>query len=330
MTKQSERTDVHRPSAIIPSDYEYVAIESMKIEGFGDVPVVLENRAIIAAHMARTGGFYSMHEHGGNCHICGAGCTYTVLFYHAKSNVYIRTGNDCAAKLDMAFDENAFKRYKTALRDAREAKAGKTKAQALLADKGVPGAWEAYLLVNQMNDVIYRQEATEAELDATNARIYETIRIPYEESTIADIVRKVVLYGSLSDKAASFLGVLLAKIPNRAAIREQHEAQAALAANCPAGRVRIKGVVLGLKTIEREARFYGDSGIHTNILVQADEGFKVYGSRFDNVEKGDRVDFTATITVSDNDKKFGFFKRPRPGIPVKMATAAQMKTIAWG
>jgi hypothetical protein len=30
----------------------------------------------------------------------------------------------------------------------------------------------------------------------------------------------------------------------------------------------------------------------------------------DNVQRGALVEFTATVQVSDNDPKFGFFKRP--------------------
>ena len=40
-----------------------------------------------------------------------------------------------------------------------------------------------------------------------------------------------------------------------------------------------------------------------------DTGFKIWGNRFNNVEKGDLVSFTASVTPSDKDPKFGFFKR---------------------
>ena len=42
--------------------------------------------------------------------------------------------------------------------------------------------------------------------------------------------------------------------------------------------------------------------------VKDDRGFVVWGG--DVGEKGDRVTFMATVTVSDKDPKFGFFKRP--------------------
>lgn len=325
-----ERTDIHRPSVIEPKDYEYVGIEFQKIESFGDVPVVEENRKRIQAHMARTGGTYSNHEHGGSCHICGAWAIYTVLFYHPKTNTYIRTGNDCADKLDLGYNSNEMSLFRAAIHDAREAQAGKKKAQALLADRNLSVLWDVYELVEKLNFIIYRTAASEAELDAANARIFETIRVPYEETTIHDIVSKLIRYGNISDNAANFASKLFDKISQRVALREQREAESASAVPAPTGRVRIQGTVLGMRTEERNAYYYGDSGIVTKVLIQADGGWKVWGNRFDNVEKGDRVDFVATIQVSDRDPKFGFFKRPTAYVPkVPKASKALMKTIAW-
>src|SRR5215469_17049189 len=104
------RTDIHRPSAIVPDDYEFVAFEHIKIESFGECEYVLQQRRLIQQHMERTGATYSAHEHGGNCMICGnVMATYTILFYHAKTNSYVRAGQDCAQKLEMSYgDFNKF------------------------------------------------------------------------------------------------------------------------------------------------------------------------------------------------------------------------------
>ena len=66
-----ERTDVHSPSRIVPSDYEYVGQEVMAIHGIGDCQFILAMRERIRAHMQQTGGTHSVHDHGGNCGVCG-------------------------------------------------------------------------------------------------------------------------------------------------------------------------------------------------------------------------------------------------------------------
>jgi hypothetical protein len=65
------RVDVHRPSVIEPDEYQFVAYEHLG-GGMADIEIIAENRRLIAEHMAQTGGTYSSHQHGGNCHICGA------------------------------------------------------------------------------------------------------------------------------------------------------------------------------------------------------------------------------------------------------------------
>lgn len=312
-----ERTDIHRPSTIIPSDYSYVGIEFMKIESFGDCSTIDAARAIIKAHMTSTGGTYSNHEHGGSCHVCGASCVYTVLFYHAKSNSYIRTGNDCAQKLDLAFDENAFKRFVEGVKGAREAQAGKKKAQAILADLGLSAAWDVYIAKypdHTESCPVIGQDVNGDDNGAFNACTCDQITRyrafdQFEERTIRDIVGKLVKYGSVSEKASGFIRSLLGKIDNRAALAAQRAAENESAAPAPTGRVIITGRVLALKTQDRPTYYHGDSGVDTKVLIQDLSGFKVWGNRFINVEKGDLVTFTATITPSDKDTKFGFFAR---------------------
>jgi len=55
-TYMKERNDIHRPSEIIPSDYQYVAVWTMNIQGMGDAEFIRREREIVKAHMERTGG----------------------------------------------------------------------------------------------------------------------------------------------------------------------------------------------------------------------------------------------------------------------------------
>lgn len=322
-----KRNDVHRPSAINPADYQFVALECIKIEGLGDCYVIQEQREILRAHMARTGGTYSHHEHGGNCHICGAAAVYTILFYHEASNSYIRTGGDCADKLDMSYDGdmNAFRKTIT---DAREAQAGKKKAAALLTDAGLEAAWTLYTSPAQLQDCdTCAQIAAQAvEHFYHRCTAYE----PKEEQTIRDIVGKLVKFGSISEKATAHIARNLQWIAERPARLAKREEERQAAADCPAGRVDITGEVLSTRQDDT------DFGTVTKLLVRDDRGFKVWGSRpamrtgvdehgmntYDCAEKGDRISFSAVVTVSDKDIKFGFYKRPTKGkMLVKVAPA---------
>jgi len=110
----------------------------------------------------------------------------------------------------------------------------------------------------------------------------------------------------------------------------EREAERALAEDCPTGRVQVSGVVV--KTEVRSSHF----GTQYKMTVKTDGGWIAWGSipsalqlieetiehpadeygdawtetRQRSLERGERVTFTATVSPSDTDPKFGFFKRP--------------------
>ena len=108
----------------------------------------------------------------------------------------------------------------------------------------------------------------------------------------------------------------------RAEKREvERNAEWEAAADCPEGRVEVIGVILSVDI--RDTAF----GSQWRMLVRDDSGFKVWGSIpqklkeqtetflnhqfFDGTDlKGKRASFTAAITPSKDDQKFGFFLRP--------------------
>lgn len=278
------RTDIHRPGAIIPQDYDYVGQEVFETDVLVCAPgIVLAERARIQAHMGRTGGTYSDHDHGGNCMVCGAAAIYTVLFHHRPSNVYIRTGQDCAIKMELGGDERDFNAFRAAVHDARLAQAGKKKAQAILTDAGLAATWQ----------------------------YAEYVGGEREEGTIRDIVSKLVQYGSLSEKQLAFLRTLLDRIATRAERLAQRQAETDAAAPCPTGRVDVSGVILSTKVVASDFSRFGT----LKMLLKADAGFKVWGTipaalNSDNFKVGTRVTIRATVTPSKDDLKFGFFKRP--------------------
>lgn len=287
-----KRTDTHRPAVIDPSEYEFVAQEFLKIEGLGACLWLQEMRRRIQEHMKRTGGTYSAHVHGGNCMVCGSvNAIYTSLFYHAKTNSYVRMGTDCTDRIyGQDFGAGEFRRK---VEDWREGVAGKRKAQALLADWNLTRCWDLY---------------TEGIRELPN-------KYSWEELTIRDIVGKLVKYGSISEKQQAFLHTLLQKVDNKPQIEAQREAERQAkresAKPCPTGRVTVKGTVISTKMVHTD---YSPMGGTLKMLVESEEGYRVFvtvPSSVQNVERGSHVEFTATVTPSRDDNKFGFAKRPK-------------------
>jgi hypothetical protein len=89
--------------------------------------------------------------------------------------------------------------------------------------------------------------------------------------------------------------------------------------DAPEGRAVITGTILAFK---RQESMYGDV---LKMLVQDDRGFRVWGtvpSSLDDAERESRITFTATVTASNKDAKFGFFKRPTKAAIITETMAA--------
>ena len=113
-------------------------------------------------------------------------------------------------------------------------------------------------------------------------------------------------YGSLTEGQTKAVSAMLAR--SKAKVAEWSKADQERTANaedCPEGRVEITGKVLNLTLVENS---WGET---CKMLVEADQGFRLYGTAPAEAEKGETITFTATVTPSDRDTKFGFFKRPR-------------------
>jgi len=298
------RTDVHRPSVINPTEYEFVAFEYVPVDDIGAAMFLQAQREIIREHQSKTRGNYASVNTTGNCMVCGSvNAIYTVLFYHAPTNSYVRMGNDCAQKCDIAFSNGDFDAFKKRVGDARDAVAGKRKAEAHLTDRGYAQAWSLYTIWTTPCQCGLRDSHGD---DNGTFCICPSSKFQYEERTIVDMIGKFVQYGNLTDKQFDFIGSLLNKINHREEIARQRSAEKEAAAPCPSGRLVIEGVIVSVK--ETDTPY----GWVTKILVKHDSGFTVYGSRpsASNAGRGERVKFTATVKISDTDPKFGFFSRP--------------------
>jgi len=273
------RTDIHRPSVINPDEYRFVSFHDHRPDAA--LANLMEQQAF-RAHMTRTGGKFSDHSHGGSCHVCGAYAHTIARFHHVPTNTYVETGEICAEKLHDG-DPLNFRSFRAKAKRGIEAATGKAKAQKFLETVGLTTAWEIY-------------ENSEHE--------------NWEESVITDIVSKLVRYGSISEKQEKFLSNLIEKIENRAEIEAARAAEVAAAEPIPqfAGRTTVIGEV-----ISKRWEGYGYNGGAMKALIKTAAGWKVWGTLpagIEDVERGTQIQFDAKVTPSNDDPKFGFFKRP--------------------
>lgn len=97
----------------------------------------------------------------------------------------------------------------------------------------------------------------------------------------------------------------------RQAEREAREAaERAASADVPEGRHVVTGTIVRIRA---ENNPFAYNQTVTKMLVRDDTGFKVWGTLPDalwGAEVGEHITFTASLTPSNDDTKFGFFKRP--------------------
>lgn len=136
-------------------------------------------------------------------------------------------------------------------------------------------------------------------------------------SNIADQAEKY----DLSEKQVAAVLRTLDQIEDRQ--REKAE-RMATAQPAPSGKAQVVGRVLSIKDYEN------DYGVTWKMIVEDDRGFRVFVSvprAIDDVERGDRVTFVATLTPADDDPTFAFGKRPTKAAMADEETALQPNLV---
>jgi hypothetical protein len=293
------RTDLHRPSAIVPEDYSFVSCDYY---GNGlDAMAFMGDRMAFRAHMERTGGRYSGHEHGGTCGVCGAAAMYVAKYHHRPTNTYIVTGMDCAEKMDIA-DAVAFRSFKKRIAAGRKTYRGLAKAESILADAGLSAAWTIF-------------------------RSTERVSFRKAEDIVTDIVGKLVRYGSISDPQMGLIRKLLGDIAQRPARDAEFAAKRAeqVATSRWVGTVGQR-MQFDL-TVGRIYRGEGNFGPYVILNCQDQAGnVVVYKGGSDlGLKVGDRA--TVTATVKGHDEWQGIAQttvsRPKVGTARPAAEASQ-------
>lgn len=318
------RTDIHSPTNFDPAAYTYVGSFDQYPEpgaflnrsanpwddyetDFGTV------RAMTPEHAEYLGGRNLLDEKGAHIHYgpevgqdcdhCGARIRYVSIFRHTFGQ-HIAVGTDCANQRFSCDSRRSYdiKRLKERAASTKERAAAFGKADTFV------------------------QEACPELTDWLLTPAAETVG-----PIFADIARKLIRFGSLSEKQVNFCRKLLREYYERQrnggkTDREVSWAEEkAKALDCPEGRTVVTGTVV--KTEVRDT----DYGTQYKMVVKDDRGFAVWssipaalllvedGENQRGLVKGDRITFTATLQPSDKDSKFGFGSRPSKASVVSLA-----------
>lgn len=206
------------------------------------------------------------------CDHCGAHLRYICFWEHIPSGEVITTGETCAHEtMDVP------NRLILDQKRLRETAAARRAA------------------IREREEVRVRREET-AKLYPQAAEILDDYQ--GENYFIQDVARRYGKNGYLSKAQADRVVEVFEK--------DQQPKVEEVKNPVPTGKVRVEGEVVSIKLQEN------DFGSRLVMVVKGD-GWAVWGtvpSKIDDVVRGDKVAFNATVTASDRDESFGFYKRP--------------------
>ena len=275
------RTDVHSPTNLVTEDYEFVGCGVHFEDGISQAPQI--------GYLIEQGWRFNDVHNAFQCSHCGAHLNYYAILKHVPSHTLIHVGETC---LDNRFELASAEFHKLRKAAQLDRQAQKIKAARV--------AWLA--------EDADRQVA----FDWANERVlagdygYDGFRHSF--------VSKVNRYGSTSDKFVAAILRDRQRFDEREVRKAEWAAQKAQAQDVPQGAAHVRGEVVSVKVHD------GPYGSRLVMTVRDERGFAVWGSvpaAIDNVARGDVVEFDATLSVSDKDPKFGFFKRPRKAVLIE-------------
>ncbi len=290
------RTDIHRPSTFVPANYTYVlsysltsSSDGMQIPSHG-VNCELDRRVydlkgnVIEAGKHNEDGLCCvvglLHvakvkmagDRGtGNCTVCGASFIHGDVWRHNETGECIHLGHSCADKYAMLANRTA---HDMRLRHLKKAAASQAQAA-----------------VNKIK---------RADFLAANPGLEEALELE-GHYILSDLRGKFERFCTLSPKQVELAFKLAHEIRNPKPAEKHVDA--------PTGRVTFIGEAVSVKWHDNA---YGGC-LKMTVKVTTDEGswlcWTTVPAAMDSIEKGDRVEITATLSHGDN-AYFAFGKRP--------------------
>jgi len=204
------------------------------------------------------------------CEACGTAHWYGAIFWECEKQRYVQVGWICAER---------FCGYSPPPRKRKEKEAA----------------------VQVAREKAERNKRIKEYL-VEHAELFQRAQWHYHNHFVRDIFLKLAHYGKLSDKQLNALQRVV-----------QDEEAKSRGKPVPEGRTTVKA------TLKSRKSYYTDYGVQTKALFVTDAGYKIWGNLasafvdardFTAIHDGDRFQFRAQLTPSDDDPYFGFFKRP--------------------
>lgn len=281
---------VHNPTNFEPSDYDQLGVYDNKRPAYYGQPIAFYE-AEVAAWKAELEDVFGpdwikkIHH----CAHCGNGrVRWITATIHNPTGERVVFGSDCTERL--GFD-NKFAFKLAQLKSKAEAGHAKLKI------------WNKRVKFLEANpDFAAAVEQAKGELHKSN-------------SFVQDVISKLNQYGSLSERQVAAVIKSLARDVENVSRKAAEAAE--VKGDAPEGRVTVTGVILSTKDVES---VYGWT---RKMLVKLENNSRVWVTvpSKAGAEKGDTITFTATFTVSKDDKSFAFGSRPTL-VKVEKAVAA--------
>jgi len=220
MTK-SQRTDPHRPGAIIPEDYTYIL--SFSAPSANTISFDKDGHLVAGINWeAARDAFYGSCSHGTpfrlaltNCHICGSSFNHGDIWKHTPTGDVIAIGHICAEKYSMLCDRSDWDRERAASILRRER-------------------------------ALHRQLAEEGKKETLEANPGLAESLECDHEIVRDIKNRLDRYGELSDAQ-------IALVLKLAREEKDRESDRALLRPAPEGKLTVTGEILSAKY--KETRF---------------------------------------------------------------------------